>query len=197
MKRRLHDHLDGDAVGEPLTTEELRLAREWEELIAASKQEPSVPPRIERDVMAAVRAGARSRLPFRPWTRRARFVAGALAAAVLAAVWLRVSGSSSAPSPAADAAATVAVDFSLEAPSARTVVVTGSFNHWGPGESLSDTNGDGTWTARVRLPQGVHQYMFVVDDNEWVADPRAERLVDDGFGRTNAVVAVLPSAPTM
>ena len=40
----------------------------------------------------------------------------------------------------------------------------------------------------MRLPRGRHQYMFVVDDQEWQTDPRADVRVDDGFGNQNAVV---------
>src|SRR5205807_2349217 len=41
----------------------------------------------------------------------------------------------------------------------------------------------------LALPQGHHQYAFVVDGEQWVADPAAPG-VDDGFGRRNSMVAV-------
>jgi len=42
----------------------------------------------------------------------------------------------------------------------------------------------------VPVLPGVHEYMFIVNGDTWVTDPRADRYVDDGFGNRNAVLAV-------
>ncbi|HUL02298.1 MAG TPA: isoamylase early set domain-containing protein [Gemmatimonadales bacterium] len=78
-------------------------------------------------------------------------------------------------------------------PGARSVAVVGSFNDWRP-ESipLDDSDHDGVWGATVVLPAGAHEYMFVVDGERWIADPLAERFVEDDFGRENSVVIVRP-----
>src|SRR5205823_5942907 len=47
----------------------------------------------------------------------------------------------------------------------------------------------GVWAITRALPQGHHQYAFVVDGARWVPDPAAPG-VDDGFGRRNSMVAV-------
>ena len=45
-----------------------------------------------------------------------------------------------------------------------------------------------TWSARIPLEPGRHEYAFVVDGQRWVIDPLAPQVPDAGFGPTNAVV---------
>lgn len=78
--------------------------------------------------------------------------------------------------------------FVLQAPAARKVCLVGDFNQWKLCEVPMTKDADGHWVADVRLPRGRHQYMFVVDDQKWQTDPRADVKVDDGFGNENAVV---------
>lgn len=79
--------------------------------------------------------------------------------------------------------------FVLEAPTAQTVCLVGDFNEWKLCEvPMRKDATTGQWIAEVKLPKGRHQYMFVVDDQEWQTDPRADVRVDDGFGNKNAVV---------
>jgi len=42
----------------------------------------------------------------------------------------------------------------------------------------------------VPLPPGNYEYVFVVDGERWVADPRAARYRPDGFGNNNAMLTV-------
>jgi Glycogen recognition site of AMP-activated protein kinase len=78
-------------------------------------------------------------------------------------------------------------------PGARSVHVVGSFNDWGPVSiPLEDRDHDGVWRAAVVLPEGTHEYMFVVDGERWVVDPLAGRFVADGFGRENSLLIVRP-----
>ena len=46
-------------------------------------------------------------------------------------------------------------------------------------------------TITVPLTQGVHDYAFVVDGQQWVPDPYAPQI-NDGFGGTNSRLALLP-----
>lgn len=48
----------------------------------------------------------------------------------------------------------------------------------------------GLWVTEVALRPGEYTFMYVVDDNEWLAPPLAEDFVLDGFGQTNGVVIV-------
>jgi hypothetical protein len=85
---------------------------------------------------------------------------------------------------------TVLVEFRLDAPFAQSVHLVGDFNQWDPEEiRLRDSDGDGTWTATVRLRKGaIHSYNFVIDDERWIADPESMFNVDDGFGGVNSMI---------
>jgi 1,4-alpha-glucan branching enzyme len=81
--------------------------------------------------------------------------------------------------------------FTLSAPEAKTVCVVGSFNGWVKGALPMKRAGDrGLWVTEVALRPGEYTFMYVVDDNEWVAPPLAEDFVMDGFGQMNGVVVV-------
>jgi hypothetical protein len=87
--------------------------------------------------------------------------------------------------------AVVYIQFVLEAPGASSVAVSGDFNEWDRTvHRLEDLDGDGVWSGRIAIAPGIHEYMFVVDGDRWVTDPRAERYTDDGFGNRNALLAV-------
>lgn len=80
-------------------------------------------------------------------------------------------------------------------PGAKSVEVVGSFTDWQAGAVvLRDDDHDGIWRGSIVLPVGQHEYMFVVDGERWVSDPLADRYVDDGFGRQNALLFVRPVA---
>lgn len=87
------------------------------------------------------------------------------------------------------AGAQVFVQFRFDAPRASDVRLAGSFTDWKPEYSLHRTEA-GVWSILVPLAPGVHDYAFVVDEEEWVADPAAPR-VDDGFGGMNSRLSVL------
>lgn len=70
-----------------------------------------------------------------------------------------------------------------------SVHVAGSFNSW-PGTiaagGLALTLQDGLWVGRFTLPEGSHQYKLVLDEREWIEDPRAPATAPDGFGGRNS-----------
>ena len=160
---------------------------------------------FETRVMAEVRRRARSpirrvwrglveprdielRLRVRPWV----VWGAALAAAAAVALFLtRPPQASEGARPVRVAAGdSVYVRFVLYAPTARRVAVAGTFNQWDQNASpLARVGAGGVWTITLALPQGHHQYAFVVDGAQWVPDPAAPG-VDDGFGRRNSMVAV-------
>jgi len=100
--------------------------------------------------------------------------------------------------------------FQLEAPSARTVTLSGSFpdNQWSGTASASGefnenidrmyddgTHGDkkandGIWSLVKPLEPGRYQYKFVIDRNTWIKDPNAFETTDDGYGSKNSVLIV-------
>jgi hypothetical protein len=87
------------------------------------------------------------------------------------------------------------VQFRLQT-AAANVQLAGSFTNWEPTYQLHQVS-PGVWTITVPLPQGVHDYAFVVNGQEWVADPYAPGI-DDGFGGTNSrLTLLLPDTPTL
>ena len=83
----------------------------------------------------------------------------------------------------------VLVQFRLDAPNAHQVQLAGNFTSWKASVALK-RSASGVWTVVLPLAPGVHNYAFVIDGNDWVADPLAQP-VSDGFGGTNSQVAVL------
>jgi len=88
------------------------------------------------------------------------------------------------------------VAFSVWAPSARRMSVVGEFNGWDTDATPMVREGSGkTWSARIPLQPGRHEYAFVVDGQRWVVDPLAPQVPDAGFGPTNAVVVNTEGLP--
>ena len=202
MRPELQGYLDGELRFEELPSELKEQARGWDQVMADLDRhqgaDSAAPGWIEGAVMDEIAAGAEASGPtgvlgwlVRPRDIRVSPLYGGLVAAALAVLmFLPGRGSESGP---AQTAATIYVQFVLEAPSAQSVAVAGDFNEWEGEHQLIDTDGDGVWTGRIAVEPGIHEYMFVVDGQEWVTPPGAEGYRDDGFGNRNAVVTVLPS----
>ena len=128
------------------------------------------------------------RLRVRPWVVWGAALATAAAVALLLT---RPPQASEGARPVRVAAGdSVYVRFVLYAPTAQRVAVAGTFNQWDQNASpLARVGAGGVWAITLSLPQGHHQYAFVVDGAQWVPDPAAPG-VDDGFGRRNSMVAV-------
>lgn len=180
----------GSEAGRQLAAYEAAL-----ELLAESPESP--PEAFVAEVMARLPEAPRpAHTPWASWTSwvralwpgGARWVVPALSGA-LAALLLTV-GLGRGPAPPAPVdPSTATVTFEIHAPSAREVELVGSFNGWRPGEIvLRGPDATGHWTATVRLPEGRHEYLYLVDGSEWVTDPRAIARRPDGFGRENAVI---------
>lgn len=169
---------------------------------------------FDERVMTRVRLAGRPETPVlvrpirreRPWLLRSRAVRvsplGLAAAAGFAA--LLVGGTRAlSTGDAADAARIVAsapaidtqtvrvVQFVLRAPDASTVSLVGDFNEWDPRATpLRAVAANGVWTISLPLEQGRHVYAFVVDGEQWVADPQAPKAPGDDFGIPNSIVTV-------
>ena len=110
-------------------------------------------------------------------------------AAVVALLFVFVAfGTRATPLRTAETSARLFVQFRLET-DATNVQLAGSFTNWEPAYQLHQM-APGVWTIVVPLPQGVHDYAFIVDGQRWVADPYAPR-VNDGFGGTNSRLTLL------
>ena len=117
--------------------------------------------------------------------------AAALAASVVAVVTLGVMRGRPHELPAAGPVTLEPVQFVLVAPTARSVAVVGDFNDWGLNDSaLVATNHEGVWSVTAPVPAGMHRYAFVVNGEQWVADPSAPRSAGDDFGRPSSALVV-------
>ncbi|HTR21116.1 MAG TPA: glycogen-binding domain-containing protein [Gemmatimonadales bacterium] len=196
---RLHQALDGEIDTASLPPEQQRDLRRLLGAAALLSQGP--PGSVHHRVMAALRQPRRS-----PARRLAHWLTAPHAltfavrpiwslalAAVLAVVAVFPAHG---PGPVLSAEEGI-VQFVGRFPSAHSVDVVGSFTDWRRGiVQLRDDDHDGTWDGSVVLPVGHHEYMFVVDGEQWVTDPLAGRYVADGFGRQNALLIVRPAVAT-
>ena len=83
----------------------------------------------------------------------------------------------------------LAVSFNLKISDVRSVSVIGTFNDWKPeGYEMKWNKNRQAWTITLRLPQGRHEYAFLVDHGKVVSDPEALFFQDDGFGNQNSVL---------
>jgi hypothetical protein len=87
--------------------------------------------------------------------------------------------------------AQVEVTFTISGIEAQSIAVAGDFNGWNISTNqLEDPEGDGIWTGKIYLKPGRYEYMLVVDDSKWIADPNAKIYANDGFGSKNAVLYI-------
>ncbi len=88
------------------------------------------------------------------------------------------------------APASVLVRLVVVQPMAAVVHVAGDFNGWNPSRTPLQPIAGGAWSVTIPLAPGRYEYMFVVDNAQWIADPFAPEQTDDGFGSRNAVLDV-------
>ncbi len=86
--------------------------------------------------------------------------------------------------------------FACNAPAAREVFLTGTFNGWDPRATPMAKDADGNWSVAVDLKPGHYEYKFVVDGS-CCCDPGCEKAyqgcpkcVPNPFGTMNRVIEV-------
>jgi hypothetical protein len=72
---------------------------------------------------------------------------------------------------------------------AKQVSLSGEFNGWSPDAIPMKRQEDGHWETTVDLAPGRYQYKFIVDE-EWIADPAAQKNVPNEHGSLNSVLEV-------
>lgn len=212
MDKQLQAYLDGELTRSALPADLHEDAELWGELDAAMTElrSEAAPPWLESRIMANLPASIAQ-----PWWRKAwlwviqpqqvrvrpaslGFAGAAAIAGILMLngpepVEYQVGPQSNARTVANTGMPVIYVQFAFADKDARSVTVAGDFNDWdAEATALRDTDGDGVWTGLIALRPGMHKYMFVVNGEQWVTDPEAERYVDDGFGMRNAVIAITP-----
>lgn len=187
----IHALLDaGTPAGDvPSDDDDARLVKSYRSALALLEESRErAPEGFTASVMAAlpdgVEAGWIDRLRSF-WPDRGRWalptLAGALATLILAAGLALFQREST--------RGLVPVTFEVHAPDAQRVELVGSFTGWKPGQILlQGPDATGHWRATLRLPAGRHEYAYLLDGREWIADPEVAARRPDGFGRENAVI---------
>lgn len=85
------------------------------------------------------------------------------------------------------------VVFTLEAPQAQSVLVTGSFCDWETNSWALKKSPTGIWKTTRSLAPGHYEYRFLVD-GDWRDDPNCTERVPNPFGSENCVLNVLHEA---
>ena len=86
----------------------------------------------------------------------------------------------------------VPVRFEFTSPTAKTVCLAGTFNHWQPEAKTLHSSGVGNWWKETALAPGTYEYCLVVD-GRWMPDPLARESVANPFGGRNSILHVANS----
>lgn len=81
--------------------------------------------------------------------------------------------------------------FAIDAPGAKSVYVTGSFNDWSLDDGCRLKERNGRWEVDIPLKEGLYKYQFIVD-GVWKEDPGNPRRERNSFGDINSLVEVKP-----
>lgn len=87
----------------------------------------------------------------------------------------------------------IPVVFEFTNPTARSVGVAGTFNHWDPSRSPMTLEYGGHWVKIDVLPAGTYEYRLVVD-GVWRLDPANQSSVSNGLGGQNSVFTLARSS---
>ena len=86
----------------------------------------------------------------------------------------------------------IPVRFEFTHPTAVTVCIAGTFNHWQPEAKTLHSSGTGNWWKETSLASGIYEYCLVVD-GQWIPDPLAKDFVPNPFGGRNSILVVASS----
>jgi len=79
--------------------------------------------------------------------------------------------------------------FTLVAPKASKVALTGSFNSWSKSGTPLKKDKNGAWKADLSLKPGKYEYKFIVD-GQWWTDPANRNTVRNPLGSENSVIEI-------
>lgn len=172
---------------------------ELERLFKKLREEPVPPlsPDFTRRTMERIQTPSFwERFAERFWNLRALSTATAVAASLVLAILLlpRFFPSTSFPglslreAPGPQTEKVFYVKFAVKSPRAKVVSVAGDFNQWGETPLALIDSKEGLFTVELPMARGTYAYAFVVDGKKWMADPTADRVIDDGFGNKNSLI---------
>jgi 1,4-alpha-glucan branching enzyme len=80
----------------------------------------------------------------------------------------------------------VKVTFELDKPEAEVVEIVGAWNGWTPETMKKFKNGK--HKLALDLPEGEHQFRYLIDRASWENEPEADTLIANGHGSQNSVI---------
>lgn len=87
--------------------------------------------------------------------------------------------------------------FRMYMPHAGSVELLGTFCNWKPerahGAVELERDPDGWWTARLNLPEGDHEFCYLVDGRTWMPDYAAGGVRRSSTGRWVSLLSVPPT----
>jgi len=83
----------------------------------------------------------------------------------------------------------VEVTFELEDDEAEKVSLVGAFNDWNK-DATPMIKEDNIWKCTVNLKPGKHEYQFVINETDWVVDPKSDENVENKYEGKNSVIEV-------
>ncbi len=81
------------------------------------------------------------------------------------------------------------VTFSLNAPDAKDVAISGDFNNWERTSLKRSSPKDKVWRKDFNLKPGRYEYKFVIDGN-WITDPSNTNRTWNNYGSENSVIEI-------
>ncbi|MBI5206569.1 MAG: isoamylase early set domain-containing protein [Candidatus Firestonebacteria bacterium] len=72
----------------------------------------------------------------------------------------------------------------------ETVSVVGDFNGWDVNSFKLQYKSDGIWEGVFPIKPGKYEYMFVINGEKWIPDPKAREYKEDGFGGKNSILVL-------
>lgn len=79
------------------------------------------------------------------------------------------------------------VEFTYSDPGAGSVSLVGEFNSWSATATPMTKDDEGVWRVIVSLAPGAHEYKYIVNGSEWVADPENPKVVGD-YGNSQITI---------
>lgn len=81
------------------------------------------------------------------------------------------------------------VEFEFEDADAKKVSIVGNFNDWNKDANPMKLE-NGIWKCTLKLKPGKHEYQFVVNDTDWIVDPKSGTSVKNKFEGMNSVIEI-------
>lgn len=81
------------------------------------------------------------------------------------------------------------VEFELEDSEATKVSLVGSFNDWNKSANPMKKE-NGVWKCTVSMKPGKFEYQFVVNETDWVVDPKSDNSVKNKYEGMNSIIEV-------